>query len=1518
MKTIVRNVQSSIKISWILLVVFSFMEMNSSKAQINIVPLGNSITQAIDTTYSYRYYLWKKFVDEGLNYNFVGTQNLEYSYANSGNPGWPDYLGQSFDRDHEGHYGWSAKAILEGVSFLPDEDSLSGWIQNYTPDIALVHLGHNDLLEYGATHAVAVNRAYGRLLRVVDTLRQYHPNIIILFAKIIPTRYHYYNGTDSSYNVQYDRVPLLNDLITNLPTEKFDPNSPIWIVDQYTGFDTITDLAIDGVHPNELGEEKMAQKWFESIKVSLGLGGIWWEDFEPYVDNSGYTGPGTTATGDYPDNISKWTLDVSGGTLSNENDWFMVNEVAGNNLFEARDVDGPCVWLSEIIDISGYIDVSFELVATEVGNHETVDYLNVEYRIGTGPWILIQNWNGQGSVTHTLDDDFNTQTPTVTSLMGASLQLRITISNTAGDEYIRFDDILVDGTLFTGPANPTGFTASAFSSSEIDLDWIQNVAGDDVLVSWSSDGTFGTPVNGTTYIVGDPIPGGGTVIYYGPAQHFDHTGLTSQTQYFYKAWSFDGLQYSLGVIDDATTPCGFPNTLPWFEDFENVGPTTIFTANEPSINGACYWAYEKNNQGRLRFQYTSHNGSQAAAFDDSQNGGNYSINYITATLDLSNYSASTDLELSFWHRNYSDEDQSNDKVWIRGSDSDTWIEIYDLDDNSSDWLQVSGLDIDALISSEGQTITSTFQLRFGQEDNYPLTDDGRVFDDISITGALPISFIWNGNTSTDWNTPANWSDNTVPISAANVIIPSSVTSGNWPVYNGNMLLGTTCEGITLEGVSELSITGDLSISSGKALTYSDNALVKIGGNWTNNGTFNPGTGKVDFNGTNTANINVPPPGTVFLINDDISTWPGNWNGDIGTDYGQYNSVNSNNAGGAPNEVRFYWDDATDSRRLYYNAVNTSGLTSITLEFKHFVDDWSSGGHDYVVKVQYSTDGSNWSDSDWSIVNPTSDVGPETVTTILTSASHGVGSSTYYIAFTITDYLYDIWYWYIDDVKLFYDTPGVETYYDLVISKTTNPMSTNGDINVDNNLTIMPNAYFTNTTGNMIDVTGDVLLDADPTTTASFIDNGTMLVGGTTIVEKSYVDGRWHFISSPLSNAVSNVFLGIYLKYWDEADYSWTYITATNYPMEPGAGYEIWSTLGNPTVEYIGGTLNNGTISPTVTATDTNLDLSIGNGEGWNLLGNPFPSAIDLGTENSPVPGYTWTNLDNTVYFWNGSQYSVFNMAGSGTGTNGGTQYIPSMQAFFVKANDFGPILTIPTSAKLHSVQDNYKSLSENKKIRFTIDGNGYIDEMVIGKWNEATDDFDSKYDAYKFNGIYEAPQLYSIWSDMNLTINVMSELNDKIIPVGVEVGADGEYCVKGEWLTLSNSDEFSLYLEDIKNSLIMKLTSGEEYKFESHPNDAIHRFNVIFKYHNDIKKSSENESISIDEISIYSHDDRVYISVPEKITADVYIYNMTGQLITEQGINGGLESIRVTDNSGYYIVKVLTKDDLHTDKVFIK
>jgi M6 family metalloprotease-like protein len=133
--------------------------------------------------------------------------------------------------------------------------------------------------------------------------------------------------------------------------------------------------------------------------------------------------------------------------------------------------------------------------------------------------------------------------------------------------------------------DPTNFTASPVSTSEIDLGWGKDGNNDPVMVAYTLTGTFGTPVNGTNYVAGNTIVGGGIVLYKGGNTTYNHTGLTPNTTYYYKAWSvLTGNAYSTGVTVNATTTALTLSVTPSNQDVpaSPAGSTTFAVTSNSS------------------------------------------------------------------------------------------------------------------------------------------------------------------------------------------------------------------------------------------------------------------------------------------------------------------------------------------------------------------------------------------------------------------------------------------------------------------------------------------------------------------------------------------------------------------------------------------------------------------------------------------------------------------------------------------------------------------------------------------------------------------------------------------------------------------------------------------------------------------------------------------------------------------------------------------------------------------------
>nr|CAA9240199.1 hypothetical protein AVDCRST_MAG63-1497 [uncultured Armatimonadetes bacterium] len=212
-------------------------------ATIRIMPLGDSITDSHNGRPSYRYPLWINLFMGGYAVDFVGSR-----YGHQGQA-----VGYNFDQNHEGHNFFRADQVLPNVQ---------NWAQAAQPDVVLLHLGTNDVFQSDGNDAsgyvdTATNiQTINELSQIIDRLRSARPNVKVLLATLIGA---------FKYKLQ---TQDLNGRISALAGQKNTSASPVYLVDQWQGFDPATDT-YDGVHPNESGERKMADKWYAAIVTVL-------------------------------------------------------------------------------------------------------------------------------------------------------------------------------------------------------------------------------------------------------------------------------------------------------------------------------------------------------------------------------------------------------------------------------------------------------------------------------------------------------------------------------------------------------------------------------------------------------------------------------------------------------------------------------------------------------------------------------------------------------------------------------------------------------------------------------------------------------------------------------------------------------------------------------------------------------------------------------------------------------------------------------------------------------------------------------------------------------------------------------------------------------------------------------------------------------------------------------------------------------------------------------------------------
>jgi lysophospholipase L1-like esterase len=204
-------------------------------APVKIMPLGDSITGSPGC---WRALLWNMLQSNGFtNIDFVGTQP-------------PQGCGVAYDGDNEGHGGALATNIVS-------QNELPGWLAATTPDIVLMHLGTNDVWSSLSTSTILA--AYTTL---VGQMRASNPAMKIIVAQIIPMN-------PSGCTTCAQGVVNLDAAIPAWAASLSTAQSPIAVVDQWTGFDDATDT-VDGVHPNDSGNQKMANRWYPALAQFLG------------------------------------------------------------------------------------------------------------------------------------------------------------------------------------------------------------------------------------------------------------------------------------------------------------------------------------------------------------------------------------------------------------------------------------------------------------------------------------------------------------------------------------------------------------------------------------------------------------------------------------------------------------------------------------------------------------------------------------------------------------------------------------------------------------------------------------------------------------------------------------------------------------------------------------------------------------------------------------------------------------------------------------------------------------------------------------------------------------------------------------------------------------------------------------------------------------------------------------------------------------------------------------------------
>ena len=366
-----------------------------------------------------------------------------------------------------------------------------------------------------------------------------------------------------------------------------------------------------------------------------------------------------------------------------------------------------------------------------------------------------------------------------------------------------------------------------------------------------------------------------------------------------------------------------------------------------------------------------------------------------------------------------------------------------------------------------------------------------------------------------------------------------------------------------------------------------------------------------------------------------------------------------------------------------------------------------------------------------------------------------------------------------------------------------------------------------------------------------------------------VGRRWRFLSSPISNTTIEDWRGeVYitgtgqgtnignlnsngfdatpsnassLYTYDETvsgglNNGWIVATNTSNALSIGKGYRIlirgdrssYNRLNgidntqNAVTLSLFGNINSGSISMPVTYTSSGGNSN----DGWNLLGNPYPSSYNWNQFWGNANSSCIQHISSVIYVWNPNCncYNSFN-ASSNSGTlSGGV--IPQGVGFFVHATSSNPTLILSENFKTSNSGGSY--LKTNDKDEFTVHlskiGDSITYDDLIIKYNADASVTADDYDIVKMNGDINI-SAYDYTDNTQLALTCRPIVDNDIIPIKL-TAALGNYSIS---LSDINTTKLYVYLKDKYTNMSIDLTVNPIYNFTVDSDNVLitERFEII-------------------------------------------------------------------------------------------
>lgn len=418
--------------------------------------------------------------------------------------------------------------------------------------------------------------------------------------------------------------------------------------------------------------------------------------------------------------------------------------------------------------------------------------------------------------------------------------------------------------------------------------------------------------------------------------------------------------------------------------------------------------------------------------------------------------------------------------------------------------------------------------------------------------------------------------------------------------------------------------------------------------------------------------------------------------------------------------------------------------------------------------------------------------------------------------------------------------------------------------------------------------------------------------------------------------------------------NWVVIPNGNAQMEKGRGYIVrapqgWSqnnaTQGRYTAEFTGVPNNGVVLAPIAKGNST-----------FNLIGNPYPSAIDIDEfithpdNQNLIEGtvYVWTH--NTAlapqtggtYQYTADDYAKYNLTGGvSTGTPGTGNVIPTGkisagQGFFIEVNSalangsYAATFTNSMRERNHigqffrtSNEDDFSASEPQPQIGLEkhrlwlnlTNANGAFNQTLVGYIEGATDGYDRLFDGAVFSAA-NVVSLYTMVNNVQMSIQgrALPFSSSDVVPLGFKSTIAGEFSI-----SLSQFDGLfdtqNVYLFDQQTQTYHDLKEGA-YTFLTSPGTFENRFEL--RYANQTLGTGDHLT-NPTAVQVIAEGTAIRVKSSQEIS-EVSVFDLIGrQLLNDNQISGRTYNSRDLNCAAQVIIVHIKHESgfVHTQKVMV-